>query len=272
MKKCNDHLAAQRQKMQDLLPDVTRLALQGFTTREIGEKMNIAHATVSRWLSTLRRERASNALLETAQVIADVTDSYWLIFHEAMSAWFDSRKKKPTAQAKEAGKEGSSEDKEPVPGKDVSSENKAAAPSTGRPGNSVFLGKAMKALKAIREIHGTDAPKRTEIAGPDGGPIELTSVTDNDLRNMSNEQLARLEREIDARILEEESSEHRSASIHDLHQSGLPTELAPRASGLEPGPRGPRPLPTVDGLHAAPTRQERVGEPPLPGLHPGHGA
>ncbi len=48
-------------------------------------------------------------------------------------------------------------------------------------GDAALLAKAMEALKAIRELKGLDPPKKTELTGPQGGPIQL-AVSRNDRR------------------------------------------------------------------------------------------
>jgi transcriptional regulator with XRE-family HTH domain len=255
MAKCNRHLAARRQRKQDLLPEIARLALEGQTSREIGEKLGIARSTVGRWRNAVRQEHVSKAVVDTAQLIADVTESYWSIFDEALEAWCDSRKHRQAECGEETNDEGRS-GKEP----------------SARAGNSAFLGKAMEALKAIRDIYGIDAPRRTEIAGPAGGPIALTAAADDDFRNMSDEQLLRIINETEGRgpgALEAPPGPPQLAGLCDVHQAGLPAEPAPRDPGREAGSGCPGPLHAADGLHAAPAWQERAGEPPLPGLHPG---
>ena len=75
---------------------------------------------------------------------------------------------------------------------------KPARRTPRHPSEHALLGRAMEALKAIREIRGLDAPRQSEIAGPCGGPIPLSALTVNDLSGLSTEELYVIEARLHA--------------------------------------------------------------------------
>jgi len=246
MRKGNRRLAAQRRRREELLPQVTQLALEGYSRQEIAQRVGVSRTTIRRWLQELRQEHAARAVVDTAQMIAETIKRYNSIYREAMKAWRRSQAERQVRMAEESGGDGSG----------GRTRKKKSIRSEVRAGDPAFLAKAMEALKAIRQIKGLDAPRRTEIAGPGGGPIDLATLEDQDLRNLTNEQLAELEREVEARILGEETSPAGTDGVHDLHQARLPPQLAPPGIGKDAEPGGKGDLPAADGLHAAPARQE----------------
>ena len=86
MRKINARLAAQRRRKESLMPQVTQLALEGLSRAKIGKIVGVPGSTVHRWLLELRREGASRAVVDTAQMIADTVARYDLIYREAMKA------------------------------------------------------------------------------------------------------------------------------------------------------------------------------------------
>jgi hypothetical protein len=246
MRPCNSRLAAQRQRIEALLPQVVQLNLEGISHQEIARQLGVSDTTVRRWLRDLERKRTSKAVIDTAQMIAEAVHRYEEIYREAMTGWRRSQAREETPPVDDAAADGD----------ECCSKKKRPARRKAEAGNPAFLGRAMDALKAIRAIRGLDAPRRTEVAGSGGGPIRLATVTEDDLRNMSNEQLAALDVEITARIQSMDLGPERLAAVHDLHQAGLPGELAPRGAGPDAGPGGDGALSTTDGLPSAPARQE----------------
>jgi transcriptional regulator with XRE-family HTH domain len=249
-----------------LLPQITKLALAGLTQQEIADRVGCVKSTVCNYLAELREECRRKAQEDTTELVARMLARYELVFREALEAWWKSQRDKVSRRIQtedvvlpECGEE--------CPTPQEAKKRRRSIKREHQAGDASLLNTAAAALKAIREMKGLDAPTRSEIGGPSGGPIQLTAV--NDLRNMSDEQLAQLEIEIEARIREEESGPQESALIHDVHQAGLRAQLAPPGPGDGAGSGGEGPVPEADGVHAAAARQERAGEPPLPGLAAG---
>ena len=83
-------------------------------------------------------------------------------------------------------------------------------------------GKESPYIAFLRELKGLDGPRRTEAASPADGPIPLAAIVNEDLRSMSDVQLAALEMEIDAQLRTEAAGKIEPAGVHALHQAGLP--------------------------------------------------
>jgi len=243
----DERLAAKRRRKQALLPQVTRLAREGYSHEEIGKMVGAAKSTVGFWLHELRRDHSSWALVDNAHIVALTLRRYHQIYREAMKAFRRSQEEKQVRMVEESGGDGSD---------GGHSRKKKSIRSEGRAGDPAFLGKAMEALKAIRQIEGIDTPRRTDITRPGDGPINLATLEDEDPRNLTNEQLVELEREMAARIVAEEKCEGGFVVVHDLHQAGLSAELASPGVGRDAERGRGGDLPAADGLHAAPARQE----------------
>lgn len=263
------HTVVKRQNLKAiLLPKITKLALAGLTQQEIADKVGCVKSTVSNYLAELREECRQKAAEDTTELVARMLARYELVFREAMEAWWRSQEDKVSRRTE-------TEDlvlpecEEQCVSPQESKKRKRSVKREGQAGDASLLNTAANALKAIRELKGLDAPTRSEVGGLGGGPIHLTAVRDDDLRNMSDEQLAELEIEIEARIREEESSPQVFAGVHDVHQARLPGQLASPGPGGEAGSGSGGEVPAADGLYAPAAWQERAGEPPLPGLPAG---
>jgi hypothetical protein len=239
-----------RQRRETLLPEVQKLALEGHGPAMIAEILGMPKSTVTYWLKGSRSKGDTWRPQVSVDLPTHVLDCYYTIYRAAMTGWRCSRNRKIVRPAEDPGHE------------DPSKQNRSSR-RVIRAGNPIFLTKAMEALKAIRDFKGLDAPRRTELTGMGGGPFQLAVVMDEDLRNMSNEQLAALERESEtrireseARILEEEARNARLALVHELHQARLPPQGAPQDPGRDARSGGDGPLPAADGLPPAPARQE----------------
>ena len=134
--KQNDRLAAQQRRKEALLPQVTQLALEGVSRREIGKTLGLRADTVSRWLKGLRREHASQAGADTVKIIANIVKRYESIYREAMKQWRRSQEEKQVRMIEESGGGGG----------DGRAKKKKAIRTEVRTGNAAFLGKAMDAL------------------------------------------------------------------------------------------------------------------------------
>ncbi|MEI8375475.1 MAG: helix-turn-helix domain-containing protein [Planctomycetota bacterium] len=243
MRKCNDRLAALRQRREALLPQIIQLAMEGHSHKEIAAKIGVNRSTIHNWLQQQRQGRISLAGQDIAVMIADIVERYELIYREALNAWRSSRREKPVEPRDDSDTADDSKKKRSIQGE-------------GRAGNAAFLGKAMAALKAIREIRGLDAPRQTQISGLGGGPVLLAASDE-----LSDEQLLQIALRNNAGDGGEQTPSTPPCppeliALHNLHQAGLPYQLAPCGPGLDAGPCRGVPVPPVDGLHAAPARQE----------------
>ncbi len=84
--------------------------------------------------------------------------------------------------------------------------------SESQTGDATYLAKALDAVKGICALMGLDAPRRRELTGSGGRPIELADVAPDDLRLLTDEQTDALEARFLARdaraAAAEESPKH----------------------------------------------------------------
>ncbi len=179
---------------QDKLPQVEKLVREGHSPAQISEKTGVAETTVRRWIERYRLHSPSkppapeshSANPANSKDVNDWTDSrdwrgdclkaYWSIYRQAMIAWRDSKKDKCVKTVE------TTDDA-------AQSKKKKSHRQEDREGEAVYLGKAMEALKAIREMLGLDAPRRSEVAVSGAAPIELAAVTVDDIPKMTNREL-----------------------------------------------------------------------------------
>ncbi len=76
-----------------------------------------------------------------------------------------------------------------TPGDERGSKTKKTTRIETQAGNANLLGKAKDAVKAMEDLHSHRGPRRAAA----GGPIDLATVTDDDLDAMTDEQLYALE-------------------------------------------------------------------------------
>lgn len=185
-----------------MLPEVQELVRQGLGSRKISEKLAVARSTVDRWLRELQASQRARSAENKAKLTRQVVARYKTIYREAMAEWRCSRMAGQTPPVElppvepPPGEKTAGGDKSTAGGKVA--KKKSPWRSTGRTANYALLGKAMDALKAIRDIKGLDAPRQTELAGPGGGPIPLSAVKADDLSHMSNQELYALEAQLRA--------------------------------------------------------------------------
>ncbi len=188
MKQCQPRSAGLRQRKQDLLPQITKLADEGLSSREIGAKVGVGKTAIAQWLREMRREAAARQSLDPEEMIGKEIAFYLAVRDEAIDAWRLSRADKQVRVVEQSGRAG-----EPAP-----TRRKKSIRTETRSGDSNLLGKAMKAQKAIDGLNQRLAKlQQSDGAGGNSGPNLLADLTDDDLEkltpddleNMTDEQL-----------------------------------------------------------------------------------
>jgi hypothetical protein len=184
-----------RRRREAYLPRITEMALAGLSTPVISAEIRVPYSTVWKWLKELRQEWIAESQTNVAELIGIAYARYESIYRKAMQGWHDSQQ----AMEEETAENRGPEDK-------AGGARKKTRRPAPRASDAAFLAKALDAVKAICELRGLNAPRRTEVAGPGGRPIELTAVTPDDLRCLTDEQLAALEARLLARDQPEAAS------------------------------------------------------------------
>jgi hypothetical protein len=177
-----------RPPKQELLPQISQLAQEGLSSREIGKRLGLPKSTVGRWLRAMRRDSATKPLHDPAEAIAKEIEFYQAVRDEAIEAWRLSRTDKTVRLVE---KTGPADD--PAPAK-----KKKSIRTETRSGDSNLLTKAMQAQEAINELNQRRAAlQQGKGNGASGEPNLLADLTDDDLEmltpddleNMSDDQL-----------------------------------------------------------------------------------
>ncbi len=173
----NPNLAEFRQQKEALMPQIAQLALEGLSCRDIAKKVGLEKSTVHRWLRELRRYAAAHQPPGTAELTGNAASRYDLIYRKAMEAFNASRADKQIRITEET----------EMAGDGRGPRKKNTTRTETQSGNANMLSKAKDAVKAIEDLH---HGRRRNAAG---GPIDLATVTDEDLDAMNDDQLYALE-------------------------------------------------------------------------------
>ena len=155
---------SQRERDRALASD---LYLQGWNQQEIANKLGISRQAVNRDIKFLLAEWRKNR----NGLVDEFEAKYRLIYREAYAAWLRSKEDAVTEVSEMVEGDGT--------GKGNGQRLKASTRKEGQSGNPALLAEARAALKAIREMFGTDAPTKAQN-------INL------DLSQLTNEQLQRI--------------------------------------------------------------------------------
>ena len=150
--------------------------------------------------------------------------------------------------------------------------NKRSVRTETRAGNPACLTQARGALDSIGKLLGLDAPTQAKIEEEEEPVMKLEDLKEDDYATMPTKDLRAVVAYCRAVVELDRRGEDDPACVHQVHPAGLPGELAPPEAGGEAGSGGTGPVPAADGVHAAPAREERTGEPPLPGVSAGPGS
>jgi hypothetical protein len=243
------------------LAEIERLFLEGLSSRQIAVKLGESSGlTVGRNLREIKKRWARAAARQ--QALAPTRCA--TVYQEAMEGWERSQKSKHTS-TEHLNKE-----------KEV---DKTINRTQEGPGDKTFLQAAVAALKALRQFapfKDVATPAKTRELTDREYLVMFNCLTQEQMESMPDEQIRRIrtaienvQAELDAHRRDEERSQDEAACLHAGDQAELSRELAPQGAGEVARPGGDGRLPPADGIHAPATRQERAGEPPLPGVHAG---
>jgi hypothetical protein len=215
MTKSTHRSAALRERRKTLLPQITQLARAGHNSREIGEKLGIAKTTVHRWLRKMGWKFAAEQPLDPAEVIRKHIAHYRSIYRKAIKGWNDSQAEKQVRVVEDT----------TAPG-DAGSKKKRSLRTETQRGDAACLTKAMEARKAIDALEQRLAALERSAAA---APVPVEELTDEDLENMTDAQLAAL----DARLAAENGPAGGSVPLPALSDDDLHAMTAEQLRALE---------------------------------------
>lgn len=146
------------------------LYLKGHTQREIAAILGVSLGTINSDITAVRAEWRQERVADydehrqvRAQQIGRAMVAAW-------NAW--ERSQKDAESIKVSVTKGRT-DKEGEPSGDLTKSEKQ---TKGQAGNSSFLDLYVRCAERLCRLYGLDAPTRTELSGPDGGPITIGTL------------------------------------------------------------------------------------------------
>jgi len=127
-----------RQKTQAWSEEAWKLRVEGWTQQRIAAKLGVSHQRVSQILQRKEKELHAEFVVQAEEIKARQT--------ERLDHLYD----RLTTQFEASCREGS--------------------------GNPALLAQALKALADQRAIWGVEAPKKSEVAAPGGGPLIVREI------------------------------------------------------------------------------------------------
>lgn len=160
-RRSNGELARDRRVIADLY-------LKGNTQAEIADVLGCHQTTVSRDLKALQREWQTSSLIDFDEAKAQELAKIDHLEREAWLAYLRSQEDAETFVRKEK-----------RPGTQVvKGAQELTSTTTGQVGDPRFLAIVDKCIARRCKIIGLDAPDRTEVSGPGGSPLAVTTSSD----------------------------------------------------------------------------------------------
>jgi hypothetical protein len=171
---------APRPRKQDRLPLIIKLSREGLSTREIGEQVGVPKSTVGKWLRAARSRRAAKKNLDPAEIIRRKIARYQSISAQLLEAWRLSQADKQVRVVEHTGPAG-----DPAAAKE-----KNSLRTETQTGNAAYLAKAMDAENRIEVLEQRLAALlQTGAARTSSGPALLAKLSDEDLENLTSDEL-----------------------------------------------------------------------------------
>jgi predicted transcriptional regulator len=147
-----------------------RLRQQGWTQQRIADHIGVTQQAVDVMLSVIEKQLAVEFKEQAAQIKARQTAMLEDMTDETLQQWrrsYEDAVTEVTVKGKTTGGKGE--------GGADGDKSRAQVTRTvvGQSGNPSLIAQARGTLSDIRSIWGLDAPKREELTGKDGAPIEI---------------------------------------------------------------------------------------------------
>ena len=179
------------QRKRDLVR-TTELYLMGWTQEQIAVEMKVSGPQINYDIAAIRKaweaQRNTNMDLIKDKVLAEID----LVRREAWAAWRRSIGRKEDTVQEVSGE---------VPGgadQPTARKGKRQVKTRDLAGDPRYLMSIQWAVDTVKSLEGLDAPKRKELSGPGGGPLEVTDPVE--LAKVRREQSGLL------RIMEQEEA------------------------------------------------------------------
>jgi hypothetical protein len=165
---------------------ITEYTLRGLSSAEVAEALGEDHQIVLTPQAVTHRLRAMNkaAAADREALVAEQAQLVRWVIGEAMDAWQRSQGEREVTTT------------EKLQGGKVGEMLRAMVKREELSGDAAYLGVILKGAERLSKLYGLDAPQRTELTGPDGGPL----VIDTAARQQAAEELEAWRREQAAKL------------------------------------------------------------------------
>ena len=153
---------SRRRRKETLLPEITRLALEGHTGQAIARQVGLPKRTVNHWLRELRQEWTAKAAEGAGEMFAVELARLDSIYREAMEAW---RKSQTDIQVRLV---------EQIEAAGGEPRKRRSVRTQSQRGNAALLTRAMAAVMASCRLKGQIVPSAAADLDEGASPAETT--------------------------------------------------------------------------------------------------
>ncbi len=164
----HDALLGPRRRKETLLPEITRMALEGHASQAIADKLGIPKRTVNHWLQEARKEWIATAAQGSAELFAADLARIDATYREAMEAWRKSQTDKEVRTVQHT---------ESADGKVTT---RTSIRTQTQCGTAAYLTRAMAAALASWRLKGKPGLLGAEAAAPPATTVPATKPTDDE--------------------------------------------------------------------------------------------
>ncbi len=180
MKETNDTSAGGRQRKQALLPQISKLAQEGLSSRAIAEKLGRSTSTIARWQREMRDKSHPQEPPDPAERFARKIKRYRSIYRKLIAAWRRSQADKQVRVIENRG---------PADAPAAAKKKRSVRKET-QTGNAAYLAKALDVQRRIDQLEDRLAALHDSGAeSPNGDRSPLADLSDEDLEKLTYDDM-----------------------------------------------------------------------------------
>lgn len=141
-----------------------------YTHQRIADEMGLERSTVTKILQRVTKRTLTKLGDDILEKTAAQVEQLEYVADEAMQAWHRSKEAQKNVAKRTVSRPGRF--------RAADKSEDILVQTSDNDGDPRYLDAAMRALGEVRKLTGMNAPQRTEVSGPNGGPIQ-TEETDN---------------------------------------------------------------------------------------------
>jgi transposase len=180
MKETNETSADTRQRKEDVLPKISKLAEEGLGSRKIAAKLGTSLSNTARWLREIRSDPSAQEPPDPAERIARKIKRYRSIYRKLIAAWRRSQEDKQVRVIENSG---------PADAPAAAKKKRSVRKET-QTGNAAYLAKALDVQRRIDQLEDRLAALHDSGAeSPNGDRSPLADLSDEDLEKLTYDDM-----------------------------------------------------------------------------------